>query len=90
MSWSVYATGKVPAVRASVASQFAKNPCSEPEETIRQACGKAIDEALAGQDPDLAVKVESGGSQGFKDYTTKEGVFNSLRILVDPIHGFID
>lgn len=91
MSWSVSAIGKAPAVRSSIADQFSKSsPCLEPEESLRQAAAATIDKALEAQDPNLAVKVIASGSQGFKDYTARTGVYNTLGITIEPLHGFVE
>jgi hypothetical protein len=91
MSWSVAAIGKASAVRASIADQFAKqSKCMEPEESVRQAAATLIDASLAAQDPATAVRVSASGSQGFKDWDKKTGVFNSASIVVEPQHGFVE
>jgi hypothetical protein len=90
MSWSVAAIGKAPAVRVSIAEQFKRNICAEPEETVRQAAAVTIDSALAAEDSELAVKVVASGSQGFRDHTRRTGVYNSLNISVEPQHGFVE
>ncbi len=90
MSWSVSAIGKAAAVKASIADQFSRNKCSEPEETIRQAAAQLIDLAMSAQDAPAVVKVMASGSQGFRDYTAKTGVYNQLTITVEPQHGFVE
>ena len=90
MSWSVSAIGKLAAVKASIAEQFTRNPCSEPEESIRQSAAKTIDAALSAQDGVSVIKVMASGSQGFKDYTAKNGIYNQLNITIEPQHGFLE
>ena len=90
MSWGVQAVGKVPAVRAQLATEFAKNPCSEPEETVRQSAAATIDAALAAQDPTNVVKVTAGGSQSFKNYSEQTGVSNNLSLSIEPLYGFVE
>ena len=90
MSWSVAAIGKSTAVRAELAKQFTINPCAEPEETVRQSAAKTIDAALSALDGSIAVKVAANGSQGFKDWQNKTGVYNSLNIAIEPQHGFVE
>lgn len=90
MSWSVFAIGKAPAVRASIAEQFTRYKCSEPEETVKKAVAASIDAALEAQDPATVVKVAASGSQNFKNYETKSGVSNQCTISIDPMHGFVE
>jgi hypothetical protein len=90
MSWGFEFVGKASAVRTKCAAEFAKNPCSEPEETVRQSAAKAVDEALAAQDSTVAVKVTARGSQSFQDYTKQTGVCNSLEIKIEPLWGFVE
>lgn len=90
MSWSVAAVGKAKAVRASIAEQFTKNPCAEPEETVRQAAAKAIDVALAAQDESQPVEVTASGSQSFRDWQNKTGISNQLTMAIRPLYGFVE
>jgi hypothetical protein len=91
MSWSVQAVGKRSAVRAAIAKQFSEGTkCSEPEETIRLAAAGVIDSALAGQDDSHAVMVAASGSMGYKNYAEQAGVYNSLAINVEVLHGFAE
>jgi len=90
MSWNVTAIGKVPAVRKSVAEQFNKQKCSEPEETVRLAALSVIATALAAQDDAIAVKVEAYGSQSFADWSAKTGLSNNLSISITPLYGFAE
>lgn len=90
MSWSVGAIGKTPAVRAQIANEFARNPCSEPEESVRQSAAATIDAALAAQDANIGVNVYANGSQSFKDYAAQTGVSNNLSITIEPIWGFVE
>ena len=91
MSWSVSAIGKAGAVRSSIAGQFSKSgPCMEPEESVRLAVASAIDKSLEAQDPNAPVKVMASGHQGFKDHSTKAGLYNQLNITIEQLHGFIE
>ncbi len=88
MSWSLVAVGKAPAVGAEITKQAARSKCSEPEETVRQAAVATIAAAIAAQDPSTVVRVDASGSQS-EDYTTKV-MRNTLRILVEPLYGFLE
>jgi FlaG/FlaF family flagellin (archaellin) len=90
MSWGIGYVGKAPAVRTQCATEFANNPCAEPEETVRQAAAAVIDAALASQDASNVVRVAASGSQSFKNYTDQTGVTNSLSITIEPLYGFLE
>jgi hypothetical protein len=90
MSWSVSAVGKPEAVIASLAKQFGSNPCQMPEEYIRQDAWKSIASSLGAQDQNSAVRVIASGSMGFKDSLGKTGPYNSLSIVIEPLHGFVE
>lgn len=90
MSWSISALGRAGAVRKSIADQFSRNTCAEPEETVRQNAAKLLDEALAAQDESQPVEVSASGSQSYKDWTAKTGVSNQLTMQVRPLHGFVE
>jgi hypothetical protein len=87
MSWSVSAIGKPTAVAAKLADAFTKNPCAEPEETIRQGVASAIAVALKSFDGTMAVRVDASGSQ-----STNNGVptSNQLSVKIEPIYGFVE
>ena len=57
---------------------------------MRQAVAVLIDASLAAQDPNSPVKVVATGSQGYKDYTSKAGLYNFMNIAVEPLHGFVE
>ena len=83
MSWSVGGNGETSVVRASVANAFATGGvCAEPEESIRQAAAKIIDQALESQGYYPNVNVSALGSMT-KDYATGK-VANSLSISITP------
>jgi hypothetical protein len=83
MSWSVGGNGPVADVRASVAKQFETgSKCTEPEESIRQAAAKIIDQALDAQGYLPNVEVGAYGSMSM-DYTTKK-ISSSLSIIITP------
>jgi hypothetical protein len=63
MSWSLGKKGPAKDVAEQVAAEFAKNPCNEPEETIRQQVGTGIQTALTALPDDYAVEVNAYGSQ---------------------------
>lgn len=87
MSWSVSAVGKAPAVAISIEKQFANQPvCMEPEETVRQSIRVALSASLAGQRPNVALKVTASGSMS----TDNGPVHNSFNVAVEPIYGFIE
>lgn len=92
MSWSVCAVGKVAAVANAIEQQFdANGPCSEPEETVRQAAKAMIANALQAQDPNGAVQVSASGSQG-STYTNGSWgppYTNQLKIDIQPLYGFV-
>jgi hypothetical protein len=91
MSWGVQAIGKAAAVRKEIARQFTTGgKCSEPEEAVRLAAAAAIDYALEAQDASNSVKVSASGSQGYRDYEKKTGVYNTLSISIEPQHGFVE
>lgn len=91
MSWSIAAIGKISAVRTECARQVrAGGKCMEPEEGVRIAAAKLIDEALAAQDQSGAVSVSASGSQGYKNYSEKTGLNNQLSITIQPQWGFVE
>lgn len=90
MSWSVSAVGKPAAVAAKLAEAFAKNRCVEPEETIKNKVAEAIASALAVYPPNLAVRVEAGGSQHAVDHSKPTELTNSLKVEITPIYGFLE
>lgn len=91
MSWSVVTIGKPAAVAAKLADDFQKNPCSEPEETIRQAVAKIVATSLAAFPPNYAVRVEASGSQSCPDSSKAPKEFtNQLTVKIEPIGGFVE
>ena len=90
MSWSVNAVGKPSAVMVKLANDFGLIHCQEPEESIRQSIARAIANALALYPPASAVRVEASGSQHAPDHTKPQEKINSLRVLIEPVHGFIE
>jgi hypothetical protein len=88
MSWSVSGFGKAPAVRESIAKQFAQgSKCMEPEETMRQAAAALMESSLAAQEPSKVIEVSASGSM-----STDNGkvASNSISIKIDPKWGFIE
>ena len=91
MSWSVAAVGKAGAVRKAIAEQFQNGGrCMEPEESIRLEAAATMDQALAAQDPNTIIKAAASGSQGYKDFTAKSGVFNTMSMSIEVMHGFVE
>lgn len=89
MSWSINAVGSAEKVRAAVAAQVASIKCSEPEESIKNGVGAAIDAALAAMPGDTAVNVQASGSQTTQGGTNEpQRAVNSLHVEVKPIWGF--
>jgi len=91
MSWTVAAIGKPAAVAAKLAADFAKNPCSEPEETIRQAVAGIVATSLAAFPPNYAVRVEASGSQSCPDFSKAPNEkTNQLSVTILPLWGFVE
>jgi len=90
MSWSINKTGKASEVAEQLVEELAKNPCQEPEETIRQEVGAVCATALAAMPEDQMVEVVAFGSQspvypeGGGDAT---GEFkNEVKLSLKPIY----
>jgi hypothetical protein len=92
MSWSVSAIGKPAAVAAKVKEDLAGYKCVDPEEDVKHAAGAVILHALKAQAPDTAVRVNASGHQGtmYGPDGKSTGIHNTLRIEVEPIHGFVE
>jgi hypothetical protein len=91
MSWSVAAIGKPAAVANKLAEEFSRNPCSEPEETIRQAVAGIVATSLAAFPPNYAVKVTASGSQSCPDFNkAPEEKTNKLNVTIEPQWGFVE
>jgi hypothetical protein len=93
MSWGVSSVGRPIPVAAKLATQFAKNPCVEPEETVRQAAAALIAACLAAQDPSSAVAVTAGGYQSaiYGAGGKATGTFqNALNVKIEPLYGFVE
>jgi hypothetical protein len=86
MSWSVSAIGKPAAVAKKMAEEFAKNPCIQPEETIRQAVAGIVATALSSFPNNYAFRVDASGSQSSSD----AGTTHSLSVKIEPIWGFCE
>lgn len=86
MSWSISKMGYAAVVAAKVAEEITKIRCAEPEETIKNAVGAALVQALEAYPADFPVKVEANGSQGS---VTDGKTVNSLSVKVEPMYGFI-
>ena len=93
MSWGVSGVGKPVALAAKLATEFSKNPCCDPEESVRQAAGAVIAACLAAQDPNSVVTVMAGGHQSTvygTDGNATGQYQNTLNIKIDPIYGFVE
>lgn len=87
MSWSFYAAGKPLAVIGKAKKELAF-PMAEPEQTIRELFIKQLELALEAMPPSSAVRVNAFGSQ--TSGGGGDGTVNSLKIEVEPIHGFVE
>lgn len=88
MSWSIGGKGQAKKLREVLLEQFARSPCPEPEESIRQLAGKQIDIALGAMPPNMFVQVSAYGSQSALTYEGGQwkGPFsNSLSINISPM-----
>lgn len=90
MSWSIQAIGKPAAVRAKLAVEFAKNPCVQPEESMRQNVAIALDIALAVYPPNTVVNVAASGSQHWPDSHKPAEFQNTLNVKLEPVYGFVE
>jgi hypothetical protein len=92
MSWSFQAVGKPAAVLAKAKQEFAKSPCVEPEETIRQKALEQIDVALSAFPASAPVKVIANGSQSseYAAGVTTGKATNSLNVTIEPLYGFVE
>lgn len=91
MSWSVQAVGKSDSVAKKLHEQFATMTMAGPEQDVVNAVAALVEVALGAQIPATAVKVTAFGSQssmGQRDAPTR--YTNSLKIEIEPLHGFID
>jgi hypothetical protein len=88
----VAALGRPKAVRDDIARQFTRgSKCVQPEEAIRLAAAEILETAIGNQADCYVVKVTASGSQGYVDYSSPEkGVYNSLSINVEVMHGFLE
>ena len=93
MSWSVSAVGKSDAVEAKLAKEI--DGCIahlvEPERSVAVAAKAAVSAALKAYIPSGPVKVSAFGLQS--KASSKDGpdvIANSLRIEIEPIHGFLE
>ncbi len=93
MSWSVSAVGKASAVKAKLVKEI-EDCCRhlvEPERTVALAASVLLSASLDAQIPDSAVKASAFGSQSTRGVKGQpDAVTNSLKIEVEPIHGFVE
>ncbi|WP_315792279.1 MULTISPECIES: hypothetical protein [unclassified Bradyrhizobium] len=90
MSWSFYAVGKASAVRKKAADEIANSNITfaEPERSLRVKLFDAIDSALAAMPEASAVSIRASGSQ----YTSSnpDGTFNTVKLEIEPMYGFVE
>jgi hypothetical protein len=89
MSWSVVAVGKKDAVAAKLATDFERiTYLTGPEAELKDVAAELITKAVAAQGEKTAIKVLASGSAG------QTGEANSatqtLNIVIEPIHGFVE
>ncbi len=91
MSWSFSFIGKPKAVAAKIVEVMAKNPCAEPEETIRQGVGSIVATALGAFPETAAVRVDASGSQSVTNGGTGAvDTINQLNFKIEPIWVFVE
>lgn len=90
MSWSVSAIGKPAAVQAKLEKDFTIVKCQEPEETIKNLVRSAVLAGLSVFPKDQAVKVTACGSQYCPRQSSPEELTNSLSVVLEPLHGFVE
>lgn len=90
MSWSVAAIGKPAAVAAKIKADLGAYKCQEPEETIKQTIGNAIEQALNAMPANAAVEVTGNGSQGSINPAEPGKVTNSFSVTVKNLYGFVE
>lgn len=87
MSWGISKSGRASAVATALEEAAKKNPCSEPEETIRQEALATAVKALRSMPPNTPVVFEGSGSQS----TLSDGTStNQLVVSLKPIWGFLE
>lgn len=98
MSWSFNAIGKPKAVLQKIYTDISNSSykCPEPEEAVRLKLVEILELALNAFPESSAVKVEAHGSQ-IPEYvygassSQPTGKFtNSLKLVIEPIYGFIE
>lgn len=90
MSWSVSAVGKAKAVAASIESQFGHFNTDEPEQSIKSSVASMIATTLASFADDTVVKVEASGSQYKEIGRENPRVHNTVRLIIEPVWGFLE
>lgn len=87
MSWSFSASGRPAAVAEKMRADLGRQPCAEPEESIKSGIVDVLGAALSAYPERSAVTVSASGSQG----TDADGRHvNSLTVRLEPIWGFIE
>lgn len=87
MSWSVQAVGKPEAVVKKLATEFEKiTYLAGVEAELKDAVDKLVAVAVSAYTGSYAVRVTASGSAS----NYKEGVTQSLNLLIEPIYGFIE
>ncbi len=91
MSWSVSAVGKPKPAAAKLAADFAKiTYCSAEETAVKDSAAACVAAALeAHTDPKSVVRVYASGSESTDTIGDVKHRRQSLKIEIEPIHGFI-
>jgi hypothetical protein len=92
MSWSFNAVGKPLAVLKAAKDQFMQYSCAEPEETIREKFFEILEISLDSYPESSAVQVSASGSQSpaVTSETDRPRFYNSIKVDVQPLWGFIE
>lgn len=87
MSWSVNRIGKAEVIRSIVAADFERINCSEPEQTVKNKLGEAVDAILVTAPvKGYIVKIDGNGSQYQPDSAKYPGQFhNQCNLKVEMI-----
>ena len=87
MSWSVNACGPAAQIAEQLEQQFQRINMSDPgEQATVQNVRVLVKQTLETIDPAKPVSVTGSGSMGYKNYTTKEGPYQSFDLKIAPIH----
>lgn len=92
MSWSVNAMGKVAAVRAALAVQFANAKSGTAHIPHEQRSVVLVEEIVNDQldflagTPTKVVRVEASGSA----HKSADSGYSQVKLLVEPVSGFVE